>query len=261
MSIGGQYWTSTNNTQSSAYWQKVHNLGLNAVRLDVKLSDASRTIAQQIPLIDKAVDLAQQNKMYVMILNSVHPGRYNLSELRTFWSTVASRYKDRTHVIYEMVNEPVAWWPRNYLTNHINDLKSVYSIIRNNAPNTHIVIFTFPNLIPDSGASIVSKIATMTGIDYTKTSVGFHHYCGGKNYNALNYEATVKYVKGRYPVMMTETSYWVEPENIVVRNALENEERLGIGWFSLDGKDSVNRLMYDILPSLRRAGFSWPVEN
>lgn len=261
MTIGGMYWTSTGNSQNPSYWQGVRNLGLNAVRLDVKVSDAGRTLSQQLPLLDDAVDLAQQNDMYVVILSSVQPGRYHLSELRAFWSSVANRYKNRTHVLYEMVNEPVSWWPRNYSMSHIMDLKSVYSIMRAAAPQTHIIIFTFPNLIPDSASSIVSKIALMSGIDYTKSSVGFHHYCGGRNYNESTYEATVRSVKDRYPVLMTETSYWIEPENIVVKNALEIEERLGIGWFSLDGKNNVNRLKYEILPSLRAAGFNWPMKG
>jgi len=261
MMIGGAYWKSTINTQSQAYWKAAHDLGLNAMRLDVKLSDAGRSISQQLPLIDIAVDQAQQNNMYVMILNSVQPGNYNYSELQTFWRVVADRYRNRTHVIYEMTNEPVAWWPRNYSTKVINELKSLYDLMRTRAPATHIVLFTFPNFIPDSGSSIAAKIATMRGIDYSKTSIGFHHYCGGKNYNAAVYEATVRYVKTYYPVLMTETSYWMEPENLVVKDGLQSDERLGIGWFSLDGKDSLARLTNEILPRLHRAGFNWPVEN
>lgn len=258
--IGGAYWRSTINSQNMAYWKAAHDLGLNALRLDVKLSDAGRNISQQLPLIDKAVDLAQQNNMYIMILNSVQPGRYNLGELKTFWGVVAERYRNRTHVIYEMTNEPVAWWPHDYSAKAMNDLKSVYNIMRTRAPATHIVLFTFPNFIPDSGTSIVAKIAMMSGIDYTKTSVGFHHYCGGKSYNAAVYEATVRYVRNYYPVLMTETSYWLEAENLVVKDGLQSDERLGIGWFSLDGKDSLTRLTNEILPRLHRAGFNWPVE-
>lgn len=261
MMIGGPYWKSTVNTQSQAYWKAAHDLGLNAIRLDVKLSDAGRSVAQQLPLIDTAVNLAQQNNMYIMILNSVQPGKYNLGELQAFWRVVADRYRNRTHVIYEMTNEPVAWWPHDYSPKAMNDLKSLYDLMRTRAPATHIVLFTFPNFIPDSGSTIVAKVATMRGIDYSKTSVGFHHYCGGKNYNAAVYEATVRYVKTHYPVLMTETSYWMEPENLVVKDGLQSDERLGTGWFSLDGKDSLTRLTTEILPRLHRAGFNWPVEN
>lgn len=238
---------------NTSYVRSVHNLGINVIRLGVKTKAIGRTVEQQLPGIDKVVDVARQNNMYVMINNSVDPGRYDLPSLTAFWRAVAPRYKYRTHVFYEMTNEPVSWFPKDYTARNIADLKSVYNIMRSQAPYTHIVLFTFPNL--DNGPAAVSKIATMSGIDYTKASVGFHHY-------KTNKEAII-YTKAYYPILMTETNYWVDSDaaRLTSVDTLRLYEKLKIGWFSLDGKGSATRLSNEIIPNLRAAGYYLAVEN
>lgn len=236
----------------AVYTKAVRNLGINVIRLGVKTTAIGRTVDQQLPGIDKVVNLASQNNMYVMINNSVDPGRYDLPSLTAFWRAVAGRYKDRTNVFYEMTNEPVAWFPKDYTTKHIADLKGVYNIMRSAAPNTHIVLFTFANL--DNGPAAVSTIAKMQGIDYTKASVGFHHY--------KTNEAAVTYTKAYYPLLMTETNHW-NPDaaaRLTTVSTLRLYEKLKLGWFSLDGKGSAAHLQNEIIPNLRAGGYYWPVE-
>lgn len=237
----------------AVYTKAVRNLGINVIRLGVKTKAIGRTIEQQLPGIDKAVNLASQNSMYVMINNSVDPGHYDLPSLTAFWRAVAGRYKDRTNVFYEMTSEPVPWFPKDYTTQNIADLKSVHNIMRSLAPNTHIVLFTFANL--DNGPMAVSKIATMQGVDYTKASVGFHHY--------KTNEAAITYTKAYYPLLMTETNYWIADaaSRLTTVNTLRLYEKLKIGWFSLDGKGSAIHLQNEIIPNLHAGGYYWAVEN
>ena len=100
------------NANNPNYWRYMNKtLKLNAVRLGVKTGQIGRSVTQQLPYIDAAVNSAANSDMYVMINNSIRPGGYDLSQLREFWSVVASRYRNRTHVFYEMTNEPVNGGP------------------------------------------------------------------------------------------------------------------------------------------------------
>lgn len=250
------------NSNNSSYWHHMNvNLGLNAVRLGVKTGQIGRSVEQQLAAIDNAVNSAARQNMYVMINNSIRPGSYDLAELQAFWSVVAPRYKDRTHVLYEMTNEPVNGGPHwgnvvQYNEKVLADLKVVYDIMRRGAPDTHIALFTAPNLYPDCN-SYAAMIGRMPGVDWQKTSVGFHHYQGTQKFGA----AGLNCLRNRYPLLMTETNYWTTREVGNLRDALNLYEQLQISWFSLDGKGSTYRLQNEILPALRRAGHSWEAER
>ena len=165
----------------NSYWRHLSaDIGINAVRYGVKTNAQGRPLAQQLPALDLAVNLAGANHLYLMINNSTKSGTYDLAALKAFWSVVAPRYKNRTHVFFEMTNEPVKgsphWGaPEQFTDKVLGDLKSVYAIMRTGAPKTHIVMFTTANLWPTC-SSWVALIRRMGGIDWTKASVGFHHY-------------------------------------------------------------------------------------
>ncbi len=231
---------SSNAALDPSHWKAAHDLKLNVVRFDVKLSAAHMSLKDQLPSIDKAVNLAAQNDMYIALMNSTRPGNHNTKELQDFWSVVAQRYKDRTHVLYEMVNEPVAWEPRDYKSQDIFDLKSVYHIMRSKAPQTHIVLWDFANLGVGDGHETVGKISKMSGVDYSNTSVGFHYYTTSKK--------QITTIKSTYPVFMTETSPGDKTDDI---ENLKNCERVGVSWISLEGKqDNFDRMQKEILPAL-----------
>ena len=118
-----------------SYWQAVHALGLNAVRLDVKTVQIGKTVEEQLPYLDRAIDLASQNGMYIMFKTSVKPGGYDLESLMDFWRVAAPRYRNRTNVLYELTNEPVSgspvWGAAHQWTDQvIGDLTQVYNLMR-----------------------------------------------------------------------------------------------------------------------------------
>ncbi len=246
----------------NSYWHYLNaTLGLNAVRYGVKTITVARTIEQQLPALDVAVNRAAANHLYLMINTSTKSGTYNLAELKKFWNVVAPRYRNRTHVFYEMTNEPVQggpYWgaPEQFTDQVLADLKSVYLIMRRKAPNTHIALFTTANIWP-SCASWAALIAKMQGIDWTKASVGFHHYNGTQQIG----EAGVQCLRQKYPLLMTETNYWTEPFRAILRDVLTMYEKLGMSWFSIDGNGSAFHLENEIIPALHAAGYSWPPEQ
>lgn len=246
-----------------SFWRYLNvTLGLNAVRFGVKTITIGRTVEQQLPGLDNAVNAAAANNLYLMINNSIDPGGYNLEELKRFWRVVAPRYRDRTHVFYEMTNEPTKGAPqwgdaRQYTDGVRADIKAIYDIMRGGAPNTHIVLFSGANLFPDCNtyAAMVSKLP---GIDWTRTSIGFHHYVGTQKFG----ETGLRCLRQKYPLIMTETNYWVGSQPAVLRDALSLYEKLGMSWFSLDGKGrNAQRLETEIIPALNAAGYDWPAEN
>ena len=136
------------------------------------------------------------------------------------------------------------------------DLKSIYDIMRRGAPDTHIVMFTAPNLFPDC-ATYAAMIAKVQGIDWRKTSVGFHHYRGTEKFG----ESGLRCLREKYPLVMTETNYWMKPDISHLRNVLSLYEKLDMSWFSLDGRGDAARLQYEILPRLRADGYSGEAAN
>ena len=43
-------------------------------------------------------------------------------------------------------------------------------------------------------------------------------------------------LREKYPLMMTETNYWMKPDISHLRNVLSLYEKLDMSWFSLDGR-------------------------
>jgi hypothetical protein len=233
------------------HWRNLRDLKLNAVRFDVKLRDAHPlpvTLERQLPKLDRAVDLAAGNGMYIIIMNSAAAGTYDKQELLRFWSVVAPRYKDRTHVLYEMVNEPVSWEPRHYSEKHVKDLKEVYDVMRRAAPETHIVLWTFPNL--NGGPETARTVESMQGVFYTRESVGFHWYRATAD--------AVSFLQSRYPLLMTETSPGPPPTDDLA--VLQQCENLGVSWVHLEGKTFDLSKLKALLNRLHEGGVDWAAE-
>lgn len=252
------------------YWRAMHNLGMNVMRQSAKTVQVGRTTMQQLPYLDKAVDLAAANNMYIMINTSIKPGGYDLAALKEFWTIVAPRYKNRTHVIYEVTNEPVSGGPNwgavpQWTDKVLTDLGSVYAIMRKAAPDTHITIFSTPNLAVDKNyahpnacnewKALAAK--AKGGVDWSKTSLSFHSYVGTKKFG----EANLKCLMGSYPLLMTETNYWNHDTAAQTNDKTVHRlfEKLKISWFSLDREGT--HLKNEIIPDLKSQGYTWPVEN
>jgi hypothetical protein len=236
------------------------DLKLNLIRVDVKTVQVGKTPQQQLGWLDQTINAAGRNHMYVMMHYSVAPGGYQpLQAMKDFWTIVAPRYKNRTHVIYEMINEPTQWGQASTFTDKVlSDLKGVYDIMRENAPDTHIVMFSAANLSPDCQTYKAMIARGTAGVDWTKASVGYHFYTQTANFG----EANIVCLKQSYPLMMTETSYWVEARPPEVRYSLRLQEKLGISWISLDGKGgNASHLENEILPDLHSHGYDWPAEK
>ncbi len=165
-------------------------------------------------VIEDVVNIAARLGMYLIIDN--HPvGGYNTTDMDIFWDAIGPRYKNRTHVLYEVANEPVQWTASAYGASDVQMEEDYFTSLRAAAPDTHIILWSFAN----ATGSMDDKIDEGTDIDYSNASVGWHHY---------GYDATeVTNLHTLYPTLVTEGTSTTAVTAI-------NETR-GISWFWLNG--------------------------
>lgn len=165
--------------------------------------------------IDDVVNLAAREGMYIII--DYHPvGGLVMSDALEWWTVIAPRYKDRTHVIYEAANEPVAWNAADYTEEDIDHQNELYRHIRSLAPNSHIILWSFAN----ATGPMLEQVLAATDIDYANASVGFHPY----SYD----ESAVTALRQMFPVINTEIG-----EDRLFKT--EQAEAIGVSWIWLYG--------------------------
>ena len=133
--------------------------------------------------------------MYI-ILNLYNKSGYNRDVYEKVWATLAPRYKNETHVIYEAFNEPVHWYPSAISQADMQAQLNMYKYIRSRAPNTHIILWS-PAHIDNN---LVTKVKSTSGINYANAPVGYHPYATS-DYNAIGALRSAG-----YPVIATEMS-------------------------------------------------------
>ena len=112
---------------STSAWSYFTQYHLNTVRLAVDYGPVTSavpstlTMAQVENELDTAIAKATANHMYAVIDLHWDAGAHDQSSAVTFWTTIAARYKNDTNVIYELLNEPVAWSPKNYTAQDLSD--------------------------------------------------------------------------------------------------------------------------------------------
>ena len=174
---------------------------------------------EMIPALDEWGDMAQREGFYVII--DYHPvGGHSEKMALKWWSVIAPRYADRTHVIYEVCNEPVAWHASQYTDEDIAFERNAYQFIRCLAPDTHIILWSFAK----GDLNMVDVVDRAAEIDYANASVGWHYY----NVNVDG----VRWLNLEYPVIQTE----IGANNTADYNkGAHHCEKLGISWIVLDG--------------------------
>jgi fibronectin type 3 domain-containing protein len=256
------------------------NLGFNAVHLYGECFDinypnpGSTSPGYAASRIDSVVASTRELGMYLVITigNGANNGNFNYHYVMDFWKFYAPRYADETHVLYEIQNEPVAWGPP-YLT-HSNPPGAVpmtidaYNIIRERAPQTPVLLFTYAVPWGTGGANdammdIRAFNAAVFGDEnavWTNEAVAIHGY-SGTNMTAQFAERMIQY---GYPLFQTEWAggIWGESgDGFELYTALEME-RLNISWLTFQyippwGVASDITVPKVFKDRVERAGMSW----
>ncbi|MCA8959238.1 MAG: cellulase family glycosylhydrolase [Planctomycetes bacterium] len=180
--------------------------------------------ATTLDVLDDMVEIAGGLGMYLII--DYHPvGGHDVADALAWWPVVADRYRDRTHVIYELANEPVAWSASAYQPDDVQFEEDLFAVIRAAAPETHIILWTFAHMT----GNMREKVDEGTEIDYANASVGFHAYLD-------NLPGALE-LRSFYPAIQTEIGSTLGAgtahENLVDRTA--DHESHGFSWVWLNG--------------------------
>ena len=291
-----------------AYWKKLKAGGLNAVRLcyfdpwhashgtkgtnepwpHTDLDDPD-DLAEHNRVFDHVVDKAEEFGMYVLI-NYHNTGGYQDPDYSVaagngdefpykesydgvikFWELTAPRYADRKHVFYEILNEYVRWRSDNFTTKNLDDTYDIYRTTRLLAPETHIVLGSFPNHRPgsDDGMSMhgVAQELENRGVDFRNASIGFHpyNYTGKVNYGDRVYELIADYpginTEQNYPVKYAKELDWLDALGLDGDFlGAQSMERIGMSWFHWlsDTPKQIDELYYGrLLPDAKAKGYIW----
>ena len=259
------------------YYERMRANGLNAVRLvcfdayqksrDHRHTDFSdpKDLGDLLAETDAVVDLASRAGMYVVV-NYHDVGGYDKEYIGKFWDVMATRYAKRTHVLYELMNEPVKWFPEHYTDENLADVEALYRRVRWAAPDTHLVLLTFANTAsykPDVSMRTVAERLTKTGqgIDWGNASVGFHTYQTKKtskpivdlvmHFPAINTEQNLPNNEGSVPMDGEEFG-------------VQTMERLGLGWFHwhTHGPERFEKnYLGRVLPDAKAKGYLWKFDK
>lgn len=242
-------------------WNLIKSKKLNCIRLDVTLSSTNTTLATQLPYIDTAVENAAKSGMYIIIMCSSGQLTYNKPELIQFWSTVAARYKDKTHVFYEITNEP-AWVYDGVV---LQDMDDINEIILNAAPQSLIGVLDFVTLQDGNAPNIAASFAALGP---TYAPIGRSYVCAHLYFNST--QAQLQTLKNSYPVFMTEHIWQSATENDSTRFGWC--EAVGVSWVSWAGrcgrlsdiKDPRGTSLASldrILNEMNAAGITWAADS
>ncbi|MDO8469716.1 MAG: immunoglobulin domain-containing protein [bacterium] len=227
------------------------------------------TLNEVLPLLDTAVANAKATGLYAII--DYHPlGGWDETEADpiAWWTVVAARYKNEPHVIYEITNEPTG---TGYAHPRLPAYEQrMYALIRGLAPNTHIILWS----VPDLNSPNRDQMINTGGIDYSNASAGFHIY--GTQFGL------VSGLRQARPIFMTEAQECnatdaecrANPEGTASGyiSAAQRYENSGYSWILLKGINvadcQFNYLDYWIglpggcgtpTPQLSRA-LPWPLD-
>jgi len=180
----------------------------NAVRIcffDGRYGDSrALSINQVTGYADAIVNNAESLGIYVIIDYHSALEVYGTGQAwdpLKWWAVIAPRYKDRTCVIYELLNEPCSG-PPGTMTND----SAIYAIVRKAAPNTPVVHISTMQ-ITGSWVTGLITLSNKCGFDWKagKDVFGYHTYAG-------SVAASIKELQAAgIPSICTEWGYAEDP--------------------------------------------------
>ncbi len=210
---------------------------------------------QTTEAVDALVQYCEEEGIYA-VLNYHEVGSLSLAQAKEFWSIYAPRYKHKTHVIYELCNEPKKWGD-GFSDELIADIDRLYVFVDNLAPETFKICFT-PSGV--SSSTVTRMVEKSSRIEYDNAAVGYHLYEGNVAYADAIAQAG-------YPVICTEIPSDTEEEVDYAKlmpfmKDLEEAGHSWISWFPDANMNPDNRFTTAFLDSLSAYGIDhWPVDT
>lgn len=260
-----QAWVGSGEVRNKAYYRKLQTkFGLNCVRLffyrDIRIEYKKQWFPwrEGIPMLNDAVAITKELGMTLIIdYHPTPPGKLNFglgnptdnntddawlppelqsfgAESREFWTEIAPLYADQEHVIYELHNEPIQW-SADYLNLYFANDEAIayqgdmYTLVRNLAPNTPLLLWSFPQArgLATAKKDLLNVVRRDKQIVYKNAAVAIHTY-------AMNKAAIVK-LAAMKPTIITEwTDQSTTPNLASFRKMIAWAEAQQISWIMLN---------------------------
>lgn len=299
-------WEKGNQEEPASYYASMRQKGLNAVRMilfdtwEVEAYQPSAQFtptgwndpvyrARQLARMERSVNYASANGLYIIINSHNKIPEYNETYANALWTYVAPYFANRTHVIYEASNEPMPGIGNNgdmgvagaTSSPRLQALKRTYNIIRNGAPDTHVMILTPPGIndfaVGTGMGNVAAGFAQLPGtVDWTKTSVAYHLYNNDRGFgNAAVNAANLRNLHSRYPGWPSENNFpasvssatlGIDPSDNWRSAQFDNDiyvnqtcEKLGLGWsmWQINGQTQLDRNWPILWADAVAKGWNW----
>ena len=164
-------WEKQGQEEPASYYVSMRSKGLNSVRMilfdtweveayvpgpNFTPTDWNDPVyrTRQLARMERSVNYASANGMYVIINSHNKIPNYNESYVNALWTWVAPYFANRTHVLYGLANEPMSRIGANGdmdVGNALNSprlqaLRRGYDMARSGAPNTNLMILKPPGI-------------------------------------------------------------------------------------------------------------------
>ena len=153
--------------------------GLNAVHLYLEANSSfnNEPVGTNAALADILVERTAAAGLYLILTignNSENGQIHDLGFATDFWEFYGSRYRDRTHVLYEAHNEPAPFTPNQWTRADWDKQVVLYDTIRDAAPDTMVLLGSFMGFAGDPrfGAEYLAA----AGVDWTNAAFAHHGY-------------------------------------------------------------------------------------
>ena len=270
-------------------WQRSH--GVPGTRTPYPHTDLNNTrqTEEMLAEFDLIVDQAAAHGMAVMInyhdvggftdpdftkpadANGNFPRTNTYYYVSRFWNIVAPRYANRSHVFYEILNEPVQWNAADYTTTDIRRIKVLFDRVRAAAPKTHLVVCSFATHISSSPHRSMRDVALelkAAGVDFSNASLGVHPY--NANYPLANTSEPILDLMRNFTVINTEQNFPVglvpgldDPDASGLdgdRLGVQSMERLHTSWFHWNS-DTIDEFRFNfrgrVVRDAKAKGYYW----
>ncbi len=209
--------------------------GINVVRIapwignwEYDVPGNSWHTSQYAFMVEKVVQWAEEAGVYVIINLHMRFGtNVDPVKVKAFWDTFAPLYKDKTHVIFEILNEPD-------VPSVKAEMAGLYRHVRSLAPDTHIINWSLASPLENFSVADLAATSGPNAIEYDNASVGFHSYPWEIG-NGTRWDAGKAFRDAGFPIICTEFHSLTNADYLPIDYAyladgiLQGEQR-GISW-------------------------------
>lgn len=190
-----------------------------------------------IDFVDTVVDWCEELGVYAILnMHTRYGTEPKINKTKDFWNVFAPRYKNKTHVVYEVINEPNTENMDSSEQKIENNMDEIYHHVRSKAPYTHLILWTPANASFISIEELESSSSGANTINYDNASFGFHVYewTIGKT---KEWDHAEQIRNAGFPVICTEffsleSADYVPIDYEHVMDNIRQAEGKGMSWFN-----------------------------